>query len=382
MKSKWIWLVATIAAAGAYLFENNPGTLTVLICVVFLPVIGMLPLLFAPKLQMEFSICASAEKNQTVQCKLRISNNRIIPVLGLEVLARCRNVRTGHREERKFRLSLLPKQTKCLEFALNSPHCGLLRLSLQTESCGDLFGLQRKKISCFTKKDLTVLPTLFDTQIRFGEQAQAIPDSDIYSTEKPGSDPGEIFDIREYIPGDAIRQIHWKLSQKCDKTMIREFALQMVNDMLVLLETADTDSPEETDAITEVFATVCQFLSNNGILFQAGWRTAKTGALRLQTVSSPGEFPDLLSRLLRLPPKKEGSVAERFAEQFRQCNFSHVVIVGSRIPAGVQELYNNNRISILLPRRDGISDGLQSDGTYILQFDTKSYMTELSVLEV
>ena len=50
MKSKWIWLAACVAAAGAYLFENNPGTLTVLICVVLLPVIGMLPLLFAPKL--------------------------------------------------------------------------------------------------------------------------------------------------------------------------------------------------------------------------------------------------------------------------------------------------------------------------------------------
>ena len=382
MKSKWIWLAASVAASCAYLFENNPGTLTVLICVSVLPVIGMLPLLFTPKLQMEFSMCPSAEKDQTVQCKLEISNKRIIPVLGLDVLARCRNVRTGYRQERRIRVSLLPKQTKSVEFALGSPYCGLVRVSLQAESCGDLFGLQRKKTSYAIKKDLTVLPTLFDTQIRFGEQAMALPDSDIYSTEKPGSDPGEIFGIREYIPGDSIRQIHWKLSEKCDKTMVREFGLQVVNDMLVLLETTDAGSPAETDAITEVFASVCQSLANNGVLFQAGWRTSKSDVLRTQMISSPGEFSDLLSRVLRLPPKKDGSVAERFAEQFRQCNFSHVVIVCSRIPAGVQELYNDNRISILMPRRDGVSDGLQSDGTYILQFDTKSYMAELSALEV
>lgn len=382
MKSKWIWLVACVAAAGAYLFENNPGTLTVLICVVFLPLIGMLPLLFAPKLQMELDIGTSAEKNQPVQCKLRISNQRIIPVLGLEITARCRNWRTGYAQEQRVRVSIMPKQEKCLEFTLNSSCCGLLRVTMQAESCGDLFSLQRRKVSCSVKKDMTILPALFETQLRFTEQPMAMPDSDIYSTEKPGNDPGEIFAIREYIPGDAIRQIHWKLSEKCDKTMIREFGLQVVNDMLVLLETADADTPEETDAITEVFASLCQTMANTGILFQAGWRETKTDALRLQTVSNPGEFPDLLSRLLRLPPKKDGSVAERFTEQFRQCNFSHVVIVGSRIPAGVQELYNDNRITILLPRRDGVSDGFRPDGTYVLQFDRKSYDADLSVLEV
>lgn len=382
MKSKWIWLVACVATAGAYLFENNPGTLTALICVAVLPMIGMLPLLFAPKLQMELHICTSAEKNQTVLCKLEISNNRIIPVFGLDVLARCHNMRTGHTEETKHRFSLFPKQTKCLEFTLNSRYCGQLQVSMQTESCRDLFGLQRRKVSCIAEKELMILPALFEPQIRFGEQTMAIPDSDIYSTEKPGSDPGEIFAIREYIPGDAIRQIHWKLSEKCDKTMIREFGLPVVNDVLMLLETAGAASPEETDAITEVFASVCQALANNGILFQAGWREPKTDALLLQSISSPGEFPELLSQLMRLPPTKDGSVAKSFTDEYGQRKFSRVVIVGGQIPAGVQDLYENNRISILLPRHHGVSEGLQPDGTYILQFDTKSYMAELSALEV
>ena len=382
MKSKWIWLAACIAAAGAYLFKNNPGTLTVLICVVFLPIIGMLPLLFKPKLQMELKVCPSAEKNQAVRCKLKISNKRIIPVLGLDVLAQCRNVRTGQRQENDYRISLLPKQTKCLEFSLKSPCCGLLRLAMLADGYGDLFGLLRRKYSLVVKKDLTVFPTMFEPQIHFSEQAISIPDSDLYSTEKPGNDPGEIFAIREYIPGDAIRQIHWKLSEKCDKTMIREFGLQVMNDMLVLLETVDADTPEEIDSTTEVFASLCQTLSDTGVFFRAGWRAAKTDALFMQMVSSPSDFPGLLSRLMRLPPKAEGSVAERFMQEFDRCDFSHVIIVCNKIPAGVQELYNDNRISVLMPRRDGISDGLQADGTYIWQFDRDSYMADLSALEV
>ncbi len=382
MKNKWIWIVACVAAVGAYFFDNNPATLTALVCVIILPLIGMLPLLFKPRLKMELTIPASAEKEQMVQCKLIISNNRIVPVLGLDILASCYNLRTGYTEENRVRVSLLPKQTKLLEFNLSSSHCGLLWVTMNAESCGDLFNLHRKKVSISVTEETTILPTLFQPQISMGEQSMPISDSEVYSTEKPGSDPGEIFGIREYIPGDAIRQIHWKLSEKCDKTMIREFGLQIANDVLILLETAGATSPDETDSITEVFASVCKALSDDGILFQVAWRDSESDALIMQMISSPSDFPSLLSQLMCLPPKNDGSVAERFWAQVGKCKFSHVVIVGGQVPGGVQELYNDNRISVLLPQRDNLSDGLQPDGTYIMQFSRQSYTAELSALEV
>lgn len=382
MKSKWIWLVALVATAAAYLFANNSGTLTALFCVIVLPAIGMLPLLFTPKLQMELNVCASAEKNQTVKCELKISNQRLVPVLGLDVFAQCHNLHTDQTETMKCRFSLMPRSTKCLEFHINSQYCGLLQVSMRAESCGDLFGMQRRKLHYAEKKELTVLPVLFQTHLELSEQSIEIPDSEIYSTEKPGNDPGEIFAIREYIPGDSIRKIHWKLSEKCDKVMIREFGLQIVNDVLVLLDTAGAASVDEIDAITEVFASVCQELANNGVIFQVGWRDPDSDVLMLQMVSSPGEFPELLAKLMCLPPQKEGSVAERFAMQIGRCEYSHVMIIGGQIPACAQELCNDNRISILMPRQDGISDGLQPDGTYVVQFDKQMYVAELSALEV
>lgn len=382
MKSKWIWLAASVAAASAYLFKNNAGTLTAFVCVVILPLLGMLPLLFKTKLQVEMNISPSAEKDQPVKCQIKIANKRRLPVIGLDMFVRCRNLRTAEAEGIKHRFSLLPKGTKCLEFDLQSQQSGLLQVSMQLNSCGDLFGLHRKKLSYSEKKELMVQPSLFQTLLDFTEQGMEVPDSEIYSTEKPGNDPGEIFAIREYVPGDAIRKIHWKLSEKCDKMMVREFGLQIVNDVLVLLETAGAASAEETDAITEVYGSVCQALSNNGIVFQTGWRDPESDVLVMQMISSPGEFPDLLAQLMRLPPRSDGSVAERFVKQIGQCDYSHIVIVGGQIPTGVEELVTDNRISILMPRREGISDGLQPDGTYVVQFGMQSYMADLSALEV
>lgn len=382
MKSKWIWLVASVAAACAYLFKNNAGTLTAFLCVVILPLLGMLPLLFAPKLQVALNAASSVEKNQRVTCEVKISNKRKVPVLSLVVFVRCHNLRTGQVEETKCRFSLLPGGSKSLAFKLQSQQSGLLQLSVRVESCGDLFGLHRKKLTIVEKKEMMVFPEMFQTHLEFTEQAKEVPDSEIYSTEKPGNDPGEIFAVREYIPGDSIRKIHWKLTEKCDKIMVREFGLQIVNDVLVLLETAGAESAEEIDAITDVYASVCQELTNNGVVFQTGWREPESDVLLLQMISSPGEFPELLSQLLRLPPRDDGSVAASIVNQLGQCDFSHVVIVGGQIPAGAQDLVTDNRISILMPYREGVSSGVQPDGTYVVQFGMKSYMAELSALEV
>jgi len=44
-----------------------------------------------------------------------------------------------------------------------------------------------------------------------------------YADERYESDPSVTCGIREYIPGDSIRSIHWKLSEKTGKTMVREY---------------------------------------------------------------------------------------------------------------------------------------------------------------
>ena len=56
-----------------------------------------------------------------------------------------------------------------------------------------------------------------------------------------GSDFAEVSDIREYIPGDRIRDIHWKLSAKQETLMVKERVAVAGSEMVLLLSlTADT----------------------------------------------------------------------------------------------------------------------------------------------
>ena len=252
MKAKLLWLFAVLTAAAAWLFENNAGTLTVLSCAVLLPLLGMIPLLIKPKLTAQWKLPEPPEKGAQTAATLTVKNEGAAFLPRLELKVKCRNLRTGEEQIQTVSLSLLPKQEKHLRFTLSCPHCGRVEMSILSASCQDLFGLFSKQAAMEATGELTVLPVLFPMEVSLQEHDMATPDSDTYSATKPGSDPGETFAIREYIPGDAIRKIHWKLSEKTDKLMTREFGLPVVNEVLLLLETSGAESAAETDAVTEL----------------------------------------------------------------------------------------------------------------------------------
>ena len=382
MKSKLIWAVSIITASAAYLFENNAGTLTVLACVVLLPLVGMLLALIPPKLEIDLTAPYTVEKGEMIRCNLRIKNCRRFPIQRLEFAVQCCNLHSAHKEQEHFVLCLLPRQSKQFCFSLASDYCGQMELAAHIEAYGDLFGILHRNDSRFVKKELLVMPTLFAQEIHISEQGMAMPDSDIYSPDKPGNDPGETFAIREYVPGDAIRQIHWKLSEKTGKTVVREFGLPVVNDLLILLDTAGAASEAETDALTEIFASLCRTLSDRATFYQVGWRDPASDALCLQSMEREEDYLPLLYDLLRLSPMMDGSVAQRFTEQTGHCTYSHVVIVSAQRPEGTQDLYNGNRITLILPRRLCQGAGMQPDGIYVFPFMPDTFAAELSALEM
>ena len=96
-------------------------------------------------------------------------------------------------------------------------------------------------------------------------------DSDSYSQERPGADLTETFQIREYVPGDSMRQIHWKLSGKFDRLIVRDPALPITRNVLVFWER--TGSPEVSNALTRRRKRWCQ----------------RAGACRTAASSSPSD---------------------------------------------------------------------------------------------
>ena len=72
-----------------------------------------------------------------------------------------------------------------------------------------------------------------------------------------GSDPTETFQIREYVPGDSLRQIHWKLSAKAGRYMVRD-AAKPVDHRLTIYVERRTAPPRLADGLMEAAVSLCQ----------------------------------------------------------------------------------------------------------------------------
>lgn len=68
-----------------------------------------------------------------------------------------------------------------------------------------------------------LLPELHELPVRIsGAVRNYIGEAETYDDLRGGSDIAEVFQIRSYIPGDRLQNIHWKLSAKSQELMVRE----------------------------------------------------------------------------------------------------------------------------------------------------------------
>ena len=110
-----------------------------------------------------------------------------------------------------------------------------------------------------------MLPPEVPTVISMSTTVETLGDSERFSPYDPGRDVSEVFDMREYVPGDDIRTIHWKLSSKTDKTVVREFS-KPLNYSVTILADFLAAPPEAVETCAVCVANVSKGLLDNGIM--------------------------------------------------------------------------------------------------------------------
>lgn len=381
IKKRILWILAVILTAVLYIFENNAGTLTLFAGTIIIPLICLITLV-ANKPEIEIQLNDTCEKEKTAFGSITFANSGLLALSRLKTTVICINVHTGEKAETVLETSLLPKQKKNVNFTFDCPHCGVNRINVDEIKIGDVFGIFYKKFDCTAEKEITILPQLFKTDICLENTDTAMPESNVYSSEKSGNDPGEIFAVREYVPGDAIRKIHWKLSEKTDTLMVKEFGLPIFNTTALIFENDWAENAKEIDTITQVFASVSSAMLENGMSHSVFWKNHGSEELCEFQIENTDDFAYMLEQLLSLAPETQGSSVKLFAENFSDNTYSHIIIAGDSIPAEIEQLSSNARVSILMPRQNALSEGLQPDGSYIISFDSDNYASELCSLEV
>ena len=129
------------------------------------------------------------------------------------------------------------------ESSIMADHCGCITLSITGAWKYDYLGLFRLPLCRKFQHSILILP-------------EPVPCGDLPSLKrylagswkpKAGGGFAENHDLREYRPGDDLRQIHWKLAAKTGKYILREPMIPIRGSMVLALHlTGDGDHLDET----------------------------------------------------------------------------------------------------------------------------------------
>lgn len=353
-QSRAAWLVIALAAQWFYLFENNTGTRALLFTVLLLPAVSAL-LLYLPRARpaAELALPETARRGEAAEGMLRLKNGGKIHVLRISCELAIQNLLTGERAVVSVETAVRAGKTAAVPFTFTAAHTGKLAVSLENVRAMDFLGLFSRRLSAAAEGTVTVPPVLRPVALELAESADALADAQTYSSRKPGYDPSETFRIREYVPGDPIRQIHWKLSRKTDTLLVRDLGLPVVHRMLLLMETSVLPGtailPSETDVLLDLLFSVSAALLAMEIPHTAGWHDQRRDRFASREVASEEDQAVLREVLLGNPiTEGETTVAGSFGRESAERAFAHVALFSTYIPPDAGALLHGNRVTALL----------------------------------
>ena len=132
-----------------------------------------------------------------------------------------------------------------------------------------------------------------------GEASQSQPIPVRQLKPKPGGGFSEEHELRDYRPGDSPRDIHWKLSVKTDRVIVRE-AQEPVRGLTLL--TFDLQGDEvRIDETLEELLWLSQWLLRHDTPHQILWMDPSDYELETAQVEREEELQALMKRLLQTP---------------------------------------------------------------------------------
>lgn len=192
-----------------------------------------------------------AEKMSPVTYEIRIVNALPLCYPFLEAvlwLPRADGVRCARQN---VRLSLIPFGSYSLRRETVFRYRGTYRIGTQCLYVSDFLQLFTVRCDVDIYNDVLVYPRRLTMERVTKTSATDIPNDNatvVFSTEK-----AEIGNIREYIPGDTLKSIHWKLSSKLQENlMVKEFNTNTSRNVYVLVDFSAPIPPETFEDPEEI----------------------------------------------------------------------------------------------------------------------------------
>ncbi len=300
-KFNFLYILAYVIAyalfgVGIFIYLRSYIFLILLILAAILPFVSFAFLRILSK-SLDISLFVSdgvIEVGSPLGVGITVNNKSIITSLNLKCYLSIYNDYYNEKCDQLITVPVLAKAQNKNPLICEAVSCGNIRVVLNKVCLTDLFGMFSYVYTKSQAVETDIIPvgrSLTDID-RLGLLSGY---SDNEDDSKKGNEYSDTSNIREYIAGDRIKDIHWKLSSKRDILLVREHIKTCENKLLVWVD--HSGRKKNNELILALTVAVAKYCISEGILLKLLWLSADNQTVNEYTVMSLGDCYDGLHQI-------------------------------------------------------------------------------------
>lgn len=274
--SRVLYILVLIGAGLFYLLYSDSLSFVLLTALIILPVMLLAQLIISAAF-LKCSVKGSritAFKGEPCEAAFTITNNSVFPLPNTTLKIKAVCAPTGAVSYSSVSVPIPALRTETVTVTIGSEHCSRTDITVESVKIFDLLRLFsvkrfRKKMHC----SVYIIPKLRES---FAEEARELlrlpaPEMPSETSTAPsfGGYPGDVCGYREFMQGDRLSLMHYKLSARFDKDIVKVLGTNSDRRFFLTADLSETDLSRR-DAALERLMSVAYYLSaENAEVFMA-----------------------------------------------------------------------------------------------------------------
>ncbi|MBR1736924.1 MAG: DUF58 domain-containing protein, partial [Firmicutes bacterium] len=206
-----------------YVFLRSYLFLLLLIIMTLTPIFSVLSALQTRK-NITLSILSLQNRisaDETASFELSVSNKSYFPSPECKISAKVRNIFFDSFSDLEISVPIPAKGSENIVLPFASSVIGCLNIHIESIKFTDMVGFLTFSYSPEEDRQTVIMPKA-NPSLSFNITSFSGGISEAEESKMKGNDFSEVTEIREYRPGDRLKDIHWKLTAKKDTLMVKE----------------------------------------------------------------------------------------------------------------------------------------------------------------
>lgn len=284
----------------------------------------------------------AVHKKEEFEILVTIQNKSLIPVSYGRIGYRIGYAEVPKAEWGKLKCNIPAGKSVQYRIRLSSLYTGIVTAGVEYVQLYDLFRIFRTTKGYRVEEKKLIYPKVEQLLVEvkntpiFTEQ-----ESEEYYEDRPGNDPSQVFDIREYREGDRLQRIHWKLSGERDEILVKEFSEPVIVDTMVIfdlyVQKKGMDAVAKRSEVYDKEVSLSYTLIQEKVEHYVAWYDRKNGMTKKRRISSEEDLREAVYEMGMLESYSFPGFAESYLVMENRQSYSNLFYVGNHVESFLEQ---------------------------------------------